>query len=70
MFPVISLSKLWRHLMSNQTGRPQVSARVDPEVLEALAAAAKADRRPVSNLIRNVLADWVEARSAGEQRAA
>jgi metal-responsive CopG/Arc/MetJ family transcriptional regulator len=45
----------------------QVTVRVPLSVLEALEAAAEQDRRLRSNLIRNVLTDWV--RSQESERA-
>jgi metal-responsive CopG/Arc/MetJ family transcriptional regulator len=48
----------------------QVTVRVPLSVLEALEAAAEQDRRLRSNLIRNVLADWVAERSQESERAA
>ncbi len=35
-----------------------------PELRAAIEAAAEQERRPVSNLIRNVLADWLAAHSS------
>jgi metal-responsive CopG/Arc/MetJ family transcriptional regulator len=47
-----------------ESGRfEQVTVRVPLSVLEALEAAAEQDRRLRSNLIRNVLTDWVAERS-------
>jgi hypothetical protein len=50
-----------------------LALRLEPELRERLEAAAEQDRRVLSNLIRNVLADWVDghaaaARHAGEQQ--
>jgi hypothetical protein len=44
--------------------RDTVSARIDPEVLEVVERVAEAERRPVSNLVRNILSDWAAARQA------
>jgi len=38
--------------------RKQVSARVDPVVLSVFEHVAEAERRPVSNLVRNIIDDW------------
>jgi hypothetical protein len=38
------------------TKTDQLSIRIDPDIRAQLEAAADADRRPVSNLVRNVLA--------------
>jgi len=38
--------------------REQVSARHDPAVLEVVERAAAAERRPVSDLVRNIVSDW------------
>jgi hypothetical protein len=38
--------------------------RFDPATRAQLAAAAQQDRRPVANLVRNVLADWLADRKA------
>jgi uncharacterized protein (DUF1778 family) len=53
-----------------RTPRDKVSARVDPEVRELVERVAEAERRPVSNLVRNILADWAAARQAQQQREA
>jgi hypothetical protein len=45
--------------------REQVSARLDPDVLEVVERVAAAERRPVSNLVRNIVADWAAARAQG-----
>lgn len=34
--------------------------RVEPEIKQALEAAAKADRRSVSSLVENILSDWLK----------
>jgi predicted transcriptional regulator len=46
-----------------------LTLRLDDELRAKLEAAAAADRRPVTALARIVLADWIEKRAAGEQRA-
>jgi predicted transcriptional regulator len=48
----------------NRPTRDTLSARVDPEVLEIVERVAEAGRRPVSNLVRNILSDWVAARQS------
>jgi predicted HicB family RNase H-like nuclease len=47
--------------MSNKSD--QLSVRIDPLIRERLEAAAEQDRRPVLNLVRNVLADWLADQS-------
>jgi predicted HicB family RNase H-like nuclease len=37
----------------------QIVVRIEPELRDELEAAAEADRRSLSQLVRNVLADWV-----------
>jgi hypothetical protein len=46
----------------------KIALRVEPELRDRLEAAAELDRRPVANLIRNVLADWVDSRSREGER--
>ena len=36
--------------------------RLDPEIKEALARAAEADRRTVSSMAEKILADWLKER--------
>jgi hypothetical protein len=43
--------------MSPKKTREQGSARLDPEVLEVVQHVAEAERRPVSNLVRNIVSD-------------
>jgi hypothetical protein len=52
--------------MSHTPKSEQLSVRLDPVVRERLAAAAEQDRRPVSNLVRNVLADWLQQQNGGK----
>jgi hypothetical protein len=52
--------------MSNQTPR-QVSVRLDPDLAAKVARAAELERRTISNLVRNVLADWAAARAGPDQ---
>jgi predicted transcriptional regulator len=42
--------------------RDQVSARLDPDVLEVVQHVAEVERRPISSVVRNVLSDWAKAR--------
>jgi predicted transcriptional regulator len=49
-------------MSSKKQPRDQVSARLDPEVLEVVQRIAEAERRPISNLVRNVLEDWAKGR--------
>jgi predicted transcriptional regulator len=49
--------------------REPVTARLDPEVWKVVEQVAEVERRPVSNLIRNIVADWARARQAQQQRA-
>jgi hypothetical protein len=42
----------------------RLGIRVDPATRAQLAVAAQQDRRPVSNLVRLVLADWLADRKA------
>ncbi len=51
--------------MSNEQRqrRGQISARVDPAVIEVIERVAQAERRPISNVVRNVLADWASERA-------
>ena len=42
--------------------REQISVRLDDEILTAVERAAEEERRTVSNLVRNVLADWANDR--------
>jgi hypothetical protein len=48
--------------------RVPVMVRVEPELREAIEHAAEQDRRPLSSMIRVILADWIENR--GQQAAA
>jgi uncharacterized protein (DUF1778 family) len=55
--------------MSNQTPRhnPQISVRLDPDLVATIERAAVQERRTISNLVRNVIADWAAARAGGDQ---
>jgi hypothetical protein len=43
---------------------------IEPELLQRLQAAADADRRTRSNLVRHVLAIWLERRANDREQAA
>jgi predicted transcriptional regulator len=45
----------------------KIALRVEPELRDRLEAAAELDRRPTANLIRAVLADWIERQAQGER---
>jgi len=45
--------------------RGQVSARLDPAIIEIVERVAEADRRPVSSLVRNIVTDWASELQAG-----
>jgi uncharacterized protein (DUF1778 family) len=45
----------------------KIALRVEPELRDRLEAAAELDRRPMANLIRAVLADWIERQAHGER---
>jgi hypothetical protein len=49
--------------MSSKKQREQVSARLDPEVLEVVQRTAEVERRPISSVVRNVLEDWAHGRA-------
>lgn len=49
--------------------RAQVSARLDPPILEVVERAAAAERRPVSSLVRNILSDWAQAQATERHEA-
>jgi uncharacterized protein (DUF1778 family) len=38
--------------------RDKISARVEREILEVVQHVAELERRPVSSVVRNALADW------------
>jgi hypothetical protein len=54
---------------SNQT-RPQVSVRVDPEVLRAISNTAAAEQRTISNMVRVILAGWAQGRDGERVKSA
>jgi predicted transcriptional regulator len=49
--------------------RDQISPRLDPEVLEVVQRVAEVERRPVSNLVRNIVEDWAKARERQTERS-
>jgi predicted transcriptional regulator len=54
--------------MKTRQTREQVSARLDPDVLEIVQHVAEAERRPVSNLVRNIVSDWAASRKTEQRR--
>jgi len=54
--------------MSKQ--RERICARLDREVLEIVQHVAEIERRPVSNLIRNIVADWARTYSVERKQVA
>lgn len=60
------IRKIVERRMSKNT--EMISTRVDPEVRAVIEKAAAEERRPVGNLVRCILADWVNWR-AGAQAA-
>ncbi len=58
--------------MTTTTARhsPQVSVRLDPALVAVIEREASAERRTISNLLRNVISDWAAARAADGQQAA
>jgi predicted transcriptional regulator len=44
--------------------RDQISARLDADVLEVVQHVAEVERRPISNLVRNIVSDWAKARES------
>ena len=57
-------------MSSKKQMREQVSARLDPEVLEVVQHVAEVERRPVSNLVRNIVSDWAKGRATDREQAA
>jgi uncharacterized protein (DUF1778 family) len=51
---------------STRVRREQISVRLEAEVLTVVEEAAEAERRTVSNFVRNILIDFAKAR---EQQA-
>jgi hypothetical protein len=55
--------------MQNTTPKTdQLSIRIDPVIRRQLEAAAEQDRRPMSNLVRLVLANWLASHDGGDRR--
>jgi hypothetical protein len=55
---------------SNKQHRPmQIASRVEPELYEAIEALADQERRPISSLVRNILADRFKDQSQLEGAA-
>lgn len=50
--------------------RGHVSTRLDLDVIEVVEQVAADERRPISNLLRNVITDWAAARRQSVGRAA
>jgi len=48
--------------------REQVSARLDPQVLEVVEREAARERRPIGALVRNIVEDWAAARRDAERQ--
>jgi hypothetical protein len=56
--------------MSAASQRNQVTVRPDPELLAKISQAAAEDRRPVSQYVRNLIADALDADRARQQQEA
>jgi hypothetical protein len=54
--------------MQNTAKTDQLSIRIDPVIRARLEAAVEQDRLPMSNLVRNVLADWLASHDGGARR--
>jgi hypothetical protein len=52
----------------SDTLKDQLTIRLDPATRERLETAAEQDRRPVSNLARIVLIDWLEQSQRSRHR--
>jgi hypothetical protein len=50
---------------SNRRQQGHLTVWVKDDLREAIEAAAEAERRPVSNLIKCVVEDWLKNRSSG-----
>jgi hypothetical protein len=57
-------------MTSKKQPRDQVSARLDPDVLEVVQHVAEVERRPISNLVRNIVSDWAKGRATDREQAA
>jgi hypothetical protein len=51
--------------MQNTLKTDQFCIRIDPVIRAQLEAAAVADRRPLSNLVRIALTDWLASHDGG-----
>jgi hypothetical protein len=49
-------------MVERKMRREQIVVRVEPDLREAIEAAAERDRRPVASLVRNILFDWLDSR--------
>ena len=63
------LSKVRRATLAKMTQQKtsKIALRVEPELRDRLEAAAELDRRPMANLIRAVLEDWIDSQAQGER---
>jgi hypothetical protein len=57
-------------MSAKKQARDQISARLDPQVLEVVQHVAEVERRPISNLVRNIVEDWAKAHSAPDRAEA
>jgi hypothetical protein len=46
-----------------------LSPRIEPEIRKGIEQEAARDRRPISHLVGNILADWLAARAADTREA-
>jgi hypothetical protein len=53
--------------MAKQTSK--IGLRPEPGLRGAIEEVAEADRRPMANLIRAVLEDWIDSQSRAGERA-
>jgi metal-responsive CopG/Arc/MetJ family transcriptional regulator len=70
MLTLVSSRTIGGVAMALKTSRQQISVRVDDELLNEVERAAQEERRTVSNLVRNVLADWASERRVQHEAAA
>jgi hypothetical protein len=69
MSPLVLLSAMEMTMASSKRqARDQVSARLDADILKVVQTVAEAERRPISNLLRNIVSDWAMARRQAEQQ--
>ena len=52
----------------NEPRRRQISVRLEEGVAEIVERVAAEERRPVANLVRNVLHDWADSREHPAER--